>query len=186
MALFASVEGCAAERDALIDGAAVPDFGRLSYHHAHAVIDEHAASDSGPRMDLDSSEPAAEVRSKAPQPTQPTQPEPVRELVDVDRMEARIAGEHFPCAARGRVAVENAGDVGAQLREHEGHIRVSDCFDQLFAAHFPSNALRRPRMMLTSSRSSAGTREKSRRQRSRRRDPLAMKLVCRAASSRWA
>ena len=117
---------------------------------------------------------------------QAPEPEPVRELVDVDRMEARIAGEHFPCGACRGVPVEDAGDIGTELGEHESHLRVSDCFDQLFAAHFPSRALSSPRMIFTSSRSSPGTREKSRRQRSRSRDPLAMKFVCLAASSKWA
>ena len=76
-------------------------------------------------MDLDAGEEAAEVRGEAAEPAQVVQPEPARELVDVDRVQARVAGQHFPRAARRRVALEDAVDVAAQLPEHERDFRVS-------------------------------------------------------------
>ena len=46
-------EARSAERHALIDRAAVADFGGLADHDAHAVIDEDAFADLRARMDLD-------------------------------------------------------------------------------------------------------------------------------------
>src|SRR4030095_16882860 len=120
--LFAAVERSAAQGDALVDGAPVAPLRRLADHHAHAVVDEHAAPDPGAGVDLDAGKPATEVGGEAPEAAQAIQPEQARELVDVDRMEPRIAGEHFPCAPRRRVAVEDAGDIGTELGEHESHL----------------------------------------------------------------
>src|ERR1043165_4661920 len=65
MALRAAVERRAAERHGLIDGAAVAPFRRLADHHAHAVVDEHAAADLRARVDLDAGQPAADMRGEA-------------------------------------------------------------------------------------------------------------------------
>ena len=43
---------------------------------------------------------------------------PVRQPVQHQRMQARITREHLPRAARGRIAVEDALDVGTQAGEH--------------------------------------------------------------------
>src|SRR3954466_4481909 len=118
MALLTAIERRAAERHALIDGAAVADLGRLADHHAHAVVDEHARADLRARMDLDAGEPAPEVRGEAPEPGEAVQPEPARELVDVDGVQPRVAGEDFPGRARRRVALQDAGYVAAQLGKH--------------------------------------------------------------------
>jgi hypothetical protein len=88
MPLGALVERGAAQRDALVDGAAVADLGRLADHHAHAVVDEHALTDLGAGVDLDARQPAREVRGEAP--SQPAvRPEPVRQPVQHQRVQTR-------------------------------------------------------------------------------------------------
>ena len=42
--------------DALIQQAAVPDFGGFPDHHTHAVVDKHAVADAGAGMNFDASE----------------------------------------------------------------------------------------------------------------------------------
>src|SRR4029077_7516748 len=116
----------AAERHALVNGAAVTYFRSFADHHAHAVVDEDARAEPGAGMDLDPGERAAEVRGKAPEQLEPVQPEPARELVDVDRVQAGIAGQYLPRRARRRVALEDAGDIAAQSREHPAILWVPD------------------------------------------------------------
>ena len=118
MALGALVQRGTAQRHALVDGAAVADLGGLAHHHAHGVVEEHALANLGAGVDLDAGEPAREVRDEAPQPLQAVVPAPVRGAVQPDRMQARITGDHLPRAARGRIAVEDALDIGAQAGEH--------------------------------------------------------------------
>src|SRR6185295_14829542 len=158
------------------------DFRRLADHHAHAVIDEHAGADLRAGMDLDAGQPATEVRGEAAEPAQLVLPEPVRQAMDPDRMQSRIAGQHLPAGACRRVPVEDAGDVAAQPIEHERDYSPTKLLNYSFRSC--KSALRRPRRMFTSSRSNAGTREKSRRQRSRKREFGAMKPLLVAASSR--
>ena len=111
MALGPAIQRGAAERYALVDGAVIADRGGLADHHPHAVVDEHAPADDRRRVDFDAGQPAREVRGKAPEPDQPMDPEPMREAMRPDGVQARIAGQHFPSRARGRVALEYAGDV---------------------------------------------------------------------------
>jgi hypothetical protein len=118
MALGALGQRGAAQRHALVDGAALADDGGLADHHAHAVIDEHPLGDGRARMDLDAGQPARELRHEAAQPAQVAHPEPVCEPVQDQRMQARIQGQDLPCAARRGVAVEDALDVGAEALEH--------------------------------------------------------------------
>src|SRR3546814_7128247 len=80
--------------------------------HAHAVIDEKAPPDGRARMNLDASEPARQIRVEARQPLQLMRPQPVADAMPPDRMQARIARQHFPSTARGRVAITNAGEIG--------------------------------------------------------------------------
>src|SRR5438552_7548841 len=80
-----AVERGAAKRHALIDRAAIADLCGLANYDAHAVIDKHAGAYLRAGMDLDPGQPAPEVRREAPEPAQVLQPEPARELVDVDR-----------------------------------------------------------------------------------------------------
>jgi len=69
-------------------------------------------------MDLDAREPATEMRREATEPAQLLPPEPMRQTMDPDRMQPRIAGENLPFRARRSVALEDAGDVALQSREY--------------------------------------------------------------------
>ena len=71
-------------------------------------------------------EKATEVRGEASEPAQVMQPEPARELVDVDGVQPRIARQHFPRGAGRRIALENAGDIAAQCSEHAAILWVPD------------------------------------------------------------
>src|SRR5204862_1735755 len=126
MTFRAAIERRAAERHALVDSAAVADLGGLADHHAHAVVDEDAGADFRARVDFDAGEEAPEMRGEAPEPLQSMQPEAARELVDPDRVQTRIAGQHLPSTAGRRVALEDAGDIAAQLRKHASILEVPD------------------------------------------------------------
>src|SRR5262249_62235078 len=104
----------------------LPSRGGGATAHPRAGAGERAGADPRAGMDLDPGEPAAEMRSKAPEPPEPAQPEPAREPVDVDRVEARIAGQYLPRRASRRVAVEDAGDIATQFLEHAAILWVSD------------------------------------------------------------
>ena len=58
---FAVFFAGAPQGDALVQQAAVPDFGGFADHHSHAVVDEHAVADAGARMDFDAGETAAQL-----------------------------------------------------------------------------------------------------------------------------
>src|SRR5437879_13727576 len=113
MPLGAAVERGAAKGHALVDRAAVADLGGLADHDSHAVIDEHAAADLRARMNLDAGQPASQLGSKAAEPVQAVNPEPVRELVDVERVQPGIAGEPLPARTRRRAALQDACDIVA-------------------------------------------------------------------------
>src|SRR3989475_8768338 len=126
MPLGPAVERGAAKGHALVDRAAVADLGGFADCAPHAVIDEHAAADLRTRMNLDAGQPASQLGSEAAEPAQAVNPEPVPELVDVERVQPGIASEHFPACTRSRVALQDACDIVAQLFEHERILRVSD------------------------------------------------------------
>ena len=92
------------------------------YPGLHAVVDEHPVRDARTRMDFDAGGPARNLRNEAAQPAQSVAPEPVRQPMGHQRMQARITRDHLPRAARGRIAVEDALDVGTQAIEHERHV----------------------------------------------------------------
>src|SRR3546814_16964410 len=95
------------------------DLRSFTNDHAHAVIDEKAPPDARARMNLNASEPARQIRVEARQPLQLMRPQPVADAMPPDRMQARIARQHFPRTARGRVAIQNAGDIFLDAGAHE-------------------------------------------------------------------
>ena len=58
MPLGALVERGAAQRDALVNRAAVADLGRLAHHHAHGMVKKHTVADFGARMDFNAGDAA--------------------------------------------------------------------------------------------------------------------------------
>src|SRR5271170_143857 len=110
MALFL-LEAGAAERDALVDEDVVADFGGLAHHDPHPVIDEEAASDFRAGMNLDSCDQARQLAYHAAEQLAVMLPEPMRDAIEPDRVEAGVQENHLERGARGRVAVENRLDV---------------------------------------------------------------------------
>ena len=118
VALGALGQRGAAQGHALIDGAVIPHFGHFTDHDAHAVVDEDTVADLGAGVDLDAGKPAAPVRDPAGQPGPATAPAAVRDAMQYQGVEARIGKHHIPLAARGRVAFEDALDVGLDTGKH--------------------------------------------------------------------
>ena len=111
----------------MVERRVVADFGRFADDNAHPVIDEHAAADRGPRVDLDAGQEAAPVREPAREPAEIGTPYGMNQRAMPDeRVQAGIAGEHFPRAARGRVALEHHPDVFAESAEHSRIMPVSE------------------------------------------------------------
>mmetsp|Transcript_39169 Transcript_39169/g.91926 ORF Transcript_39169/g.91926 Transcript_39169/m.91926 type:complete len:325 (-) Transcript_39169:72-1046(-) len=118
MALGALGQRGATQSHALVDGAALTDFGHLADDDAHAVVDEDPAADARPRVDLDAGQKAAPVRQPTRQPLVAMVPQPVRAAVEHQRMQAGVARQHLPGGTGCRVAFEDQGDVFAQALEH--------------------------------------------------------------------
>ena len=117
--LGAFVKRGTAQRDALVNRAAVADLGRLAHHHAHGVVKKHTVADLGARMDFNAGDAAREVRDKAPQPLEPVRPAPVGAAMQDERMDTGVTGQHFPGGAGGGVTFQNALDVGAESGKHD-------------------------------------------------------------------
>ena len=58
------------------------------------------------------------MRDEAPEPLEAVAPAPVGAAVQKQRVQAGVAGQHLPGGAGGRVAVEDALDVGAESGKH--------------------------------------------------------------------
>ena len=127
MAFFTLVERCAAQRDALVNRAAITDLGSLTHHHAHRVVKKHAFANLGTRVDLDTRQPTRDVRDKPARPLEAMRPAGVRPAVQHYSVKAGVAGEHFPGRTGGRVAVKNALNVGADSGEHGWSLWASGC-----------------------------------------------------------
>jgi hypothetical protein len=78
------------ERHALIDRAAVADFGRFADDDSRAVIDENALTDFGSRVDFDLSQEARDVCKPARQNRNPGALQGMDQPVGDERVEARI------------------------------------------------------------------------------------------------
>ena len=113
MAFDALVQRGSAQGDALVNRAAIADFGRFADDHAHGMVKEHALADLGAGMNFNPREKAGDMGNKPPGPLESVRPAPVRQTVQDHCMQTGIAGQHLPGAARSRVAVKNALDIGA-------------------------------------------------------------------------
>ena len=114
MAFGALVERCTAQSDALVNGAAVANLGGLAHHHAHGMVKENPLAHHRTGMDFNARGKAPDVRHKATEPLETMGPEPVRAAVQHQRVQAGVARQHLPRAARSRVAVQNSLDIGAK------------------------------------------------------------------------
>ena len=62
----------------MVERAVVADLGGLADHHPHPVIDEEAAADPRPRVDLDARQPAGNVGYEPREPFEAQIPQPAR------------------------------------------------------------------------------------------------------------
>ena len=96
----------AAERDAVIERAIVADLGRFADDDAHAVVDEHPPADGGARVDLDAGRRSGSSAraSAAASASRARHSRLATARCQTQRVQARIAGEHFPASSgpRGR------------------------------------------------------------------------------------
>ena len=72
-----------------------------------------------PGVNFDAGEKTGKMRDETRQPAQAMPPQPVREAVHDQRVNARIAGQHLPERTRRRIAVENRTNILTQMPEHE-------------------------------------------------------------------
>ena len=112
----------AAEGDALVEGDVVAYDGSFADDRPGAVIDEEAAAEFGTGMDFDSGEQARDLREPAGEESQIMTPQPVREMVRPDGVKAGIAEKNFRVGARGRVGLEDGGDIFAYGMEEAGQV----------------------------------------------------------------
>jgi hypothetical protein len=121
---LALVPGGAAQGNALIEGDVVADLGGFADDDAHAVVDEEAPADPGPRVDLDAGHPAAEIGHQARQPLPAGRPQAVGQPMQPDGVQARITGEDLECVASRRITVEYALDIFTHTFEHQSSLRL--------------------------------------------------------------
>jgi hypothetical protein len=82
--------------------------------------------DDGARMDLDAGEEARDVRAHARKPAQAHRPQRVVHLVQLQRVEARIARDDLEHGPRGGIAFEDAADVFTDTAEHGQKSRIPE------------------------------------------------------------
>jgi len=109
----------AAECHALVEQHIIGDLGCLSNHDAHAVIDEKAASNPRPRVDLDAGERPANLRDDAWDQRHAGLVKTMGEPMKQDRVKARVAEYDFEDAFGGRIFPKNRLDLLADGAEHE-------------------------------------------------------------------
>src|SRR5690606_7227043 len=123
MALALAPAG-ATQGNAVIKRHVVADLRRLTDNDTHAMIDEKTPADLRAGMNLDAGEPAPQIGIHPRQPLVVTLPEPMRQPVEPDRMQPRIASHHFEGVARRGIAVEYALDIFAHAFEHQSCLRL--------------------------------------------------------------
>ncbi len=115
------VERCSAQRDALVDGDIVADFGGLADDHAHAVIDEKTPADSRAGMDFDSGQQARELRQRAGQKEPAVLPQPVIDAIPPQRVQAGVEQHDLQPRSRRGIALQHRGDVFAHETKIGSH-----------------------------------------------------------------
>jgi hypothetical protein len=82
------------------------------------VVDEKASAYRRARVDFDPGQPARDVRDKPREPLELELPQAMRQPMEQERVKSRLARDHFPAAARGRIALENDRDFLLETPEH--------------------------------------------------------------------
>src|SRR5258706_7639356 len=118
---LAGVLASTAQRHALVNQHVVADLGSLADHHAHAVVDEEAPPDAGPRVDVDTSHGAGKLRDHARQRKPARAIQAVRQTVHQNGMKTGVAQDDFKYTARSRIAPEYGVDL---LAHGAGHVVI--------------------------------------------------------------
>src|SRR5919108_5249918 len=111
-------EARSAQRHPLQERDVLADFGRLADDDAHPVIDEQTGPDSRGWMNLDPGQEPPEVGDAARESGEAPMPEPMRDAMKRERVDAGIAQQNFGGGARRRIALQHGADVAAQGSEH--------------------------------------------------------------------
>ena len=115
---LALVPGRPAERDTVVEGDIIADFGGFADHDAHAVVDEESVSDGGARMDFDAAHEPADLGDEPSGKLEAADPQPVAHPVEHEGVETGIAKNHFQKIAHGGVAPEGCTHVVPEGLEH--------------------------------------------------------------------
>ncbi len=89
----------------VVDIDVIADLGGLADHAAEPVVDDQPAAEPGAGMDFDAGEKTPHMRDEPAQSEEPVAPEKAREAVNHDRMQPRIAKQHFEVGPRGGIAL---------------------------------------------------------------------------------
>lgn len=118
MALLPTAETDAAQSYAMVDRAVVAHHGGFTDHHAHAVIDEDAAADTGGRVNFDAGAETSDVAQPPCKAVTALNPTPVGSAVKRQRMQTGIAENHLHRTERRRVSLKNGPHVFLNALKH--------------------------------------------------------------------
>src|SRR5208337_4312589 len=105
------LKGSTPEHHAHVDEDIVADFRSFSYDDPHAVVDDHAAPDLRPGMDLDTGQEPADMGDEPGPEFQVMGPEPVRPAVEPEGMEPGVAEEDLEGGAGGGILGKDCPDI---------------------------------------------------------------------------
>ena len=108
----------AAERDALIEKAVIPDLGGFADDDAHAVIDEETAADGGAGMNFDAGKPAGGLGNETGNEGDAGLIKRVGEAMEKDGVEAGITEQNLDNTLGGGVFAEDSVDLFLDRSEH--------------------------------------------------------------------
>ena len=95
----------------MIEGHVVADLGGLADHAAHPVVDEDAAPELRPGVDLDPGQDAPDMGDQPADEQQSRTPRRMGEAVEQDGREPRIAEHDLQPRAPGRIALGDRVDI---------------------------------------------------------------------------
>lgn len=119
---FALLFAGAAEGHPLVEHDPIADLGGLADHHAHAVVNEEAATNAGAGVDLDPGEEARDLRDQTGDERYATAMDGVGDAVQSNGVQAGVE-QHLGQVACGRVIAKDRAHIVAQHAQGtgEGH-----------------------------------------------------------------
>src|SRR5574342_654947 len=113
-----ALEARAAEGDPLVEGHVVPDLRGLPNHDAHPVVDEDTRADAGPWVDLDACQESRDVRYEARGHYPARAPQAVRQPVEGERVNPRVAEHHLEPVPRRWIALHRGIHIPPDPLKH--------------------------------------------------------------------